>query len=122
MKNKVTGLELSKKLKELGVKQDSEFYHAGDKRIVANEVKRLFPVHCSAFLSCELGEMLPAIVKGYRLSAIKDDDNTWYVEYSDSINTMSNETLDEAFFQADTEAEARGKMVEYLLENNLIEL
>ena len=110
MNKHVTSLELSKKLKELGVKQESEFYHAGDKRIIANEVKKLFPVLFSAFLSSEIGEMLP------------EYQTTWKSSEKFGLGWHCNDdNQEEEYHQtANTEANARALMLIYLIENNLI--
>jgi hypothetical protein len=72
----------------------------------------------SAYTVAELGEMLPkeiATKSGERifLSSSKEDE-FWVVEYN---RTEGNEKHHEF---GDTEAEARAKMLIYLLENNLI--
>lgn len=73
LEQQVTSLELSKKLKELGVKQDSLFYwtpsNAYNKYYISDIGYRLTPIpsenEYSAFTVAELGELLPAIVYSY---------------------------------------------------------
>jgi hypothetical protein len=158
LEDQVTSLELSMKLKELGVKQESLFYwfdtrNTGDlpkwyldtydnladdlgwnyKTGRTKKVDRLY----SAFTVAELGEMLPQdiihIEKGYskdyevKLSFGTNFNECWYEAdddtcpdgcgdyYSKSISY--NDTSDQ-----DTEADARAKMLIYLIENKLITL
>ena len=112
LKEQVTSLELSKKLKELGVEQNSIFwwvnYTSGKEDWDLKFSKqRLASEFISAFSVAELGEMLQEW-KNLRLDSTKDS-NGWSI--------AKNET-DRIY--ADTEADARGKMLIYLLENNLI--
>lgn len=132
MKNKVTSLELSKKLKDLGVKQESAFYWVSQTipsqdynfEVQTKEYSEEWGmVKHSAFLSCELGEMLPDEVE------IKEE--SYFMEYGIAFRggwqiylrqNGSTGYQERYSFEAETEAEARGKMLVYLLENNLIEL
>jgi hypothetical protein len=114
LEQQVCSLELSKKLKELGVKQESLFYyrilaeHEDGYRIVFGE-----PVVCaeewkySAFTVAELGDML----KGSDLP---------YFNYGTGwqLPIFSNKSI---YHRPKTEADARAKMLVYLLENNLIQ-
>lgn len=127
LEDQVVSLELAKKLKELGVKQESlwYWYHPAiepeDSDLVLNsrgrvlngdfaevqtrlsgyEIKEKY----SAFTVTELGEILPPRCTTYRL------------EFGSFICRESNYEI-----QADTEANARAEMLVYLLENKLIEL
>ena len=106
MKNKVTSLKLSKKLKELGVKQESEFWWVDD--ILSFPVKPYLSyknndnVICSAFLSCELGEMLPDFILEKKAQTYQTDVETEPLEYDTEWG--------------DGMANSMGKMLEYLLE------
>jgi hypothetical protein len=111
----VCSLDLAKQLKELGVKQDSyfEWFDEGqygahlDKRTDANSplgVKRY-----AAFTVAELGEMLPKYYATYRHSGNKV---SWACD-----KVLEN---DEDSIFGPTEADARAKMLIYLLENKLI--
>ena len=82
----------------------------------------LFNYNYSAFTVAELGEMLPyKITKGedsfyFAVGQAKPDDKhypKWEVSYS-------NEEYTPCLDRADTEANARAKMLIYLLENKLI--
>jgi len=136
LKDQVCSLELAKRLKELGVKQRSYFWWVElSHELVTTQtavisgieeercelrdigVKRI----CSAFTVAELGEMLPLYLeidanKGISFSVEtcglqiwKTYDNKgWVVAYGNRITSD------------DTEANARAKMLVYLLENDLI--
>jgi len=127
----VTNLEISKKLKELGVKQESEFYWSQKLKgnyklaVVCKSVrlvrKRMINrenfAFYSAFLVGELGEILPYYVEEKNHSGEfgelvinKSNDGYWLVGYQFVNKIMSEEN----------EVNARGKMLCYLLENNLI--
>lgn len=122
IENQVTSLELSKKLKELGVKQESisgwRLRHITDgnnERLSSEWVVTtdgfirdwVGDESFSAFTVAELGEMLPTF------EAHKNSRKEYIVSYrfGDDVSWTEIE---------DTEANARAKMLIYLLENNLI--
>ena len=124
LENQVCGLDLAKRLKELGVKQESLFWwvdayenykitsEAYNEDWVVRSEKNGFSnisddKKCSAFTVAELGEMLPENVcwRDYRKGYGK-----WGFNWGDFRA------------EADTEANARAKMLVYLLENKLIKL
>jgi len=145
MENHVSSLELSKKLKELGVKQESYFYwregyHTHEwrdgedwkkegifegkfevkaypkPRFTTADVKwnerdlaRLDETEVSAFTVAELGEMFP---QNIQLPFKKDGlaQEYWY---------WSSE---KGRHREDTEADARAKMLVYLLEQGIIKV
>lgn len=111
----VVSLELSRKLKELGVKQESLFIWSEHTKpetlwsVVTYEEKYdhtpTYPTY-SAFTVAELGELLK-----FKFSSHNDyfyGGEYWYIDTNDEQ------------FHADTEADARAKMLIYLLENKLI--
>jgi hypothetical protein len=127
VEEQVCSLELAKKLKELGVGQNGLYVwvdnnHAGWE--VELETETVLPVYpsgyCVAFTVAELGELLPlcvetdpgtdGLLRCYKL------DEAWQVGYFDMEN---NEYVDAV--EADTEADARAKMLIYLLENKLVD-
>ena len=115
LEKQVTSLEPSKRLKELGVKQDSLWhwniyitskpYLSGGKQFedeLATDGTYI-QYSVSAFTVAELGEMLP---DGYHSSRM---DDVWYCE-------------DVHVTKAETEANARAKMLTWLIENKLVEV
>jgi hypothetical protein len=119
LENQVCSLELSKKLKELGVKQESLFWWFCDgsqaHRIIYGNTDvpmTKYTLH-SAFTVAELGELLPLFV-----DTSKNDKGEYYTETIASVLGWKD---DQVFFEK-TEAGARAKMLIYLLENKLITL
>ena len=138
IEDQVCSLELAKRLKELGVKQKSLFYwttfenHSSpiEKRNIEHKTiigeweksdykERSFLKKIkfySAFTVAELGEMLPAMISGAPLEMLKG-----------YIFGETKPTYCARYFNADLigepcekEADARAKMLIYLLENGLI--
>lgn len=113
LEDEVTNLSLSKKLKELGVKQESLFTWTddpggGNPYLVYQQDKN-FGYHYSAFSVAELGEMLP------------DESHSWH--FLSHWVADDNETLHiEMEFVADTEADARAKMLIFLIEKGLVKM
>lgn len=110
----LVNLELSKKLKELGVKQESLWYWGKEDDnswglIQIDEddkISEYYNEYISAFTVAELGEMLP---RGYRSGRAILKEKEYYICYG-KAGTLS----------ADTEANARAKMRIYLIENKKI--
>lgn len=126
LEQQVCSLELAKRLKELEVIQQSLWYWQRFNSMgkLKWALSNTTNSHCvSAFTVAELGEMLPVIVKAGKrglnsemLSITKGHfgdapEISWQVMY-----------YDVKFFNAATEADARAKMLIYLLENKLITL
>lgn len=119
IEDQVCSLELAKRLKELGVKQESYFYHVEPCPSHGNPEWRIIdapPSHVhewySAFTVAEMGEMLPVeynqgVVQGVGLGFMKEH-NYWAVFCPTIV------------FRGKTEADARAKMLCYLLEKKLI--
>jgi|SRR5579864_4805941 len=117
LENQVVSLDLAKRLKELGVKQESLFYWVNQPNggLRTNGYKwQLEPEprtrhqsydYISAFTVAELGEML-----GRESNSIMFAEGKW---------ACVAEPLFE-LTESDTEANTRAKMLIYLLENNLI--
>jgi len=112
LEDQVVSLELAKKLKELGVKQESylhwvdihDSWFLGSKADYSRtEQERMV----SAYTVAELGEMLPQY-----FSTTKVEPFLW----EGSVLEVGN--IEE--FSGDTEADSRAKMLIYLLENKLI--
>lgn len=120
LESQVVSLELAKRLKELGVKQESCFWWCdpsdGDKTDVGfirdNHVG--YKVYYSAFTVAELGEMLP-VRDGdknftYKRGYAQDKGFYWLIYGGEDNEKMT----------ANTEADARAKMLIYLKEQGLI--
>jgi len=124
LEQQVCSLELAKRLKELGVKQDSVFFYIVDSDDGYIGVRPINPTkndgdsrkHFSAFTVAELGELLPTGIQTYRTSRIPG--------YSCRVFGPGKPKVWAALGhrQRDTnEANARAKMLIYLLENKLIQ-
>ena len=119
LKDQVCSLELAKKLKKLGVEQESLFNWVNEKLTFeqpSKEFKVASTSWYSAFTVAELGELLP---KGWHSTKPWND----YEQESKGkwvciLWGESGETK-EAFY-AKNEANARAKMLIYLSEKNLI--
>lgn len=119
LEDQVCSLELSKKLKYLGVKQESLWYWKGgflrSDESIGEQYKDRDDCY-SAFTVAELGEMLPkTIEKDFGLHFLeiqRDYENKWRFQYGINTHFTSLEN--------DTEANARAKMLVYLLENKLL--
>ncbi|SRR6266487_658899 len=118
IEEQVTSLELSKKLKELEVKQESLFYwytsefgeqHLENKPSDNEEAWR----SVSAFTVAELGGMFGKlqVLSGYAPRRLKQFSCKYF--YGTAVVKQ---------FEADTEADARATMLIYLLENNLMKI
>lgn len=127
LEKQVCSLDLAKRLKELGVKQESLFY-----RVKSNIAEGWFyhmwnsPMNdveekVSAFTVAELGEMLPMEI----WSEHRDTDYLWcwksLKHYSCGYGILDDNNIDYmTICDAETEADARAKMLIYLVENKLI--
>jgi len=126
IKNQVVSLELAKKMKELGFKQESLFWWnrqdmPGDDFVIQVGMHKIHESYgeplCSAYTVAELGEMLPDLLRdkfgeNQLLTINKRSNKNWYVDYGGFLEGI--------YFEADTEADARAKMLIYLKENKLI--
>ena len=125
LEEQVVSLELAKKLKELGVLQKSVLNWASttteDKKSKyglrwVHEIRQggiIGKYDYSAFTVAELGEMLP---QGY---------SSWWHAKQDGQGTTlyccaDSHYDDSIVFEDNTEADARAKMLIYLIENKLI--
>ena len=112
LKDQVISLELARKLEKLGVEQKSLFWWWKDAldRNRITMTPRLSTKYTSAFTVAELGEMLPK----ERISK-HSESNDWVCGIQpENSNGFLNYSV------AETEANARAKMLIYLLENGLI--
>lgn len=125
LEDQVASLELCKRLKELGVKQESvwewmQFHHTQEHRLVRGGMSSLPTLakdtQVSAFTVAELGEILPDNSKTYRYNfGSKHPGTGWHATHLDvCVNWERHEAL------ADTEADARAKMLIYLIEKGIV--
>ncbi len=138
LEDQVVSLELAKKLKELGVKQESLFKWNLDRIRGRWEISQYIistnfeDEKCSAYSVAELGEMLPHTInlkgdvtcsecdsvleKGKTHSPILSIWNTdprhWGIAYQGTHIALTK--------HGDNEANARAKMLVYLIENKLV--
>lgn len=144
----VTSLELSKRLKELGLNQESLFYWADGSIVTRVEfeillddgkIRSLSGVYnswpdqdvfelCSAFLSSELCLLLPCNIGYYDLqinpmpglNRVSDKYEKYYRVRYLSLADLSFHVLAES--SDFNEANARAKMLIHLIEKNIIEV
>lgn len=132
--SQLTSLKISERLKELGVKQESLFW--GVEPIVGSynillennfdkkESEKKGRVFCSAFSVAELGEMLPKSIDDYGIQIeYREKNKEWKVGYVDCVrnNLRTKEGTFVCEFSS-TEADARGAMLIYLIEQGLIKI
>lgn len=131
LEDQVCSLEQAKKLKELGVSQESLFWwlelYQGPEdnfnpRYFLNSGKHKdIEIQFSAFTVAELGEMLPVKVENVYQEIITT--HTGSGEWKCAVrNVISGDWPQKYQIDADTEADARAKMLIYLLENNLVDI
>jgi len=111
----VCSLDLAKRLKELGVRQESLFWWdtRTDGLVMRGDLQETEDVIHSdfacAFTVAELGEMLPQEVKSRWFSSMKTP-HGWSAAYG----------LHDSSHDNNTEADARANLLIYLLENKLL--
>jgi hypothetical protein len=141
LENQVCSLDLAKRLKELGVKQESYFWWTIPEGKYVEVFMRLNPAYeddniaptkvqltenpdfygnygepvnkVPAFTVAELGEMLPDLYKSYRYAGTQE----WCVNLEEGARDKRKQYPN---MLAGTEADARAKMLNYLLENHLL--
>lgn len=111
LENQVVSLELAKRLKELGVKQESVFkwvWHDWNlETVVYQPADNLGLQQYSAFTVAELGSIIRTYTKHLNVLPAPYDD--FFNEYEHSV-------------WAEHEADTRAKMLCYLLENKFLKL
>jgi hypothetical protein len=128
LENQCVSLEIAKRLKELGCTQESLFYWHNVDVMPSIICKHWHPERSgdfwiSAYTVAELGEILPGqfrkynqqiqLYREYFINHAKVGD----VWLTDCVNEASNTSL--KTFKCETEANARGRMLIYLLENKI---
>lgn len=121
LEQQVCSLESARKLKELGCRQESLFYWYDSKSIkelhYAEESYhdcRNCDEHYSAYTVAELGELLPSMhyTQHYPSDFGEHEGGNWGASKSGPFQII----------MAETESEARAKMLIYLIENGLVRL
>lgn len=109
LEEQVASLELCKKLKELGVKQESAFYWSHNEKECSYSLDSFVrhKEHFAALTVAELGRMLPFFIRFYKCVT------GWDIEFKNDKN-MSH-WVSEA-----TEANARAKMLIHLIEQGIV--
>ena len=136
LEDQVVSLELSKKLKGLGVNKDSlwSWYTKGTQKAVSGGDETIhlkiegYKLSCPAYTAAEMGEILPKELGGdYGGVFITTVTNNygWDCDYYSFFRDKSASQLEKADtfqFMSNTEADARAKMLIYLLENEIVKL
>ncbi len=134
LEKQVCSLELAKKLKELGALQDSLFVYYSDNEpfykigqwnefAPHNKVYHKADIY-PAFTAAELGEILP---KDKKVIFRKEkyfgeiQNYLWVVIYCEDNKNVEINLKDNLWFGGYTEADAKAKMLVYLIEEGLYE-
>ena len=122
--DQVVSLELSKRLKELGVKQESYFFWVNPELTVdnvtqlLNENERFIDHHpdlyFSAFTVAELGELLPVNINDHYFTSHRCAREGWWVMYSTGVIEHNKHE-----YWAKSEADARAKLLLGLIEQGI---
>lgn len=133
LSKQVTNLELSERLRELGVPQDSLFYWVnGDEGFdwvcvysdgyEWNEWPEYskYSAKASAYTVAELGELLPQCFVTQRRSNGEWECGQNYTKQLDGLGTKFNFASIPTVFFEQTEVNARAKMLIWLIENKYI--
>lgn len=130
LEEQVVSLELAKKLKELGVKQESAFYWEVNLQnkwtlfLVDDFSPRMHP-NAAAFTVAELGEVMPAKYYTQKNGDYVNAKNFKWMgksfESSGDGSFEESEMVSLTMTGSDTEANARAKMLIYLIEQKIVE-
>jgi len=122
LENQCVSLELAKKLKELGVEQDSLFWWYQVVGTIKSETEVDWQIKYgnydngySAFTVAELGEMLFYRYDSFLVS------KQW-IDYKKGEEWCCQDTAKKEFQYANTEANARAKCLIYLVESGIMKL
>ena len=134
LEQQVCSLELAKRLKELGVKQESHFvwHREGSLASVELNDEKNYPLgveRCAAFTVAELGGMLPAEInipfKNGKPRAVNNSLKAYFGVGRSEVHLYYAKpagTNEYVHMKGASEADARAMMLIYLLENKLITL
>lgn len=139
LESQVCSLELAKRLKELGVRQESKFYWGllPPTELIPHTEWEIFYTtsvvlkkYCnadnnSAFTVAELGEMFPVRTEAGGLIRVIDShrntDGEWSINFRE-IDVITNKKRSLNCEKESTEADARAKMLVYLIEKGIVNL
>jgi hypothetical protein len=123
LESQLCSFELAQRLKELGVKQESLFCWTTDLDLeyLPFEIRNN-EICIAAFTVSELGEMLPKYIiqeghEYYYNQILSKHCDSWAIFYSNSFHFWDGDDVGDK-----NEANARAKMLIYLIENKLIAL
>lgn len=126
LKDQVSNAELSNKIKKLGITAPSLFFRewtgAKDSEVESwgggHSYYGIDNVNC--YTVAELGELLPHIIKHKFVLRMWKNENGYFIDYLDAYTDKSFSFPEIFSFHSDkNEANARAKMLIYLLENKL---
>lgn len=124
LENQLTSLDLSRKLKELGVKQESLFCWTteNDLEFLPSEIRNN-SVCIAAFSVAELGEMLPEFIENRKLILLKQTSiqlsHYYTITYIKMYEPIALQGQFKRFCE-ENESNARARMLIHLIENNLV--
>jgi hypothetical protein len=122
----LTNPELSQKLKELGVPQESEFYWSEEGKLIYKKERDVLVRHLgaaiekylySAFLASELLEMMPTY-QGCHLVATAEYRRGWISFYE--ADSMCDDDFPARPKRQTNEANARAELLIYLIQQGLV--
>lgn len=122
LEHHVTSLELSRKLKELGVPQEESHFvwnviegHATVQNFKSIQAEE----ECSAFLASELGEMLPKEVDGFAWRQLKTPTKgSWEIKYRKREQGIFHPVILHQISDS-SEPNARARMLIWLIQARL---
>lgn len=115
LEQQVVSLELAKKLKELGVEQESYWKWSADGELTRLESEVKHPDSCAAFTVAELGDIVPHRIEHQWSLHVLRTSEAWDVYYLDTEDTVLNSVA----FAEPSIADAFARMLIYLIENDL---
>ncbi len=127
LEDQVISLDNAKKLKELGVKQDSLFYrclqiNGSEDRWInfGNDLHEYNEIY-SAFTAAELLEILPEFIRNYNL-IINKESESYYVFYEEQDVDLYTANSKFLIFNDKNLSNSLAKTLIFLIENKLIEV
>ena len=125
----VTSLALSRRLKELGCKQESSFYWIKINNITSEHIVIMISGDNydkyyveSAYLLTELLEMLPQEINGYFYTQMPtlNPKNGWVIFYRNAFNTWKDSEGNEITTHGNNIVNVAAEMLIYLIEQGIV--